>query len=58
MTPPNNISAAVRQRLLNRAKRDRWPFNELQNAENKGSYGAYKRTRDKDNDSWFLYRCV
>ena len=29
MTPPKNISASVRQRLLNRAKRDRRPFNEL-----------------------------
>ena len=29
MTPPKNMSASVRQRLLNRAKRDRRPFNEL-----------------------------
>jgi hypothetical protein len=29
MTPPKNISASVRQRLLNQAKRDRRPFNEL-----------------------------
>jgi len=29
MTSPKNISASVRQRLLNRAKRDRRPFNEL-----------------------------
>jgi hypothetical protein len=29
MTPPENMSASVRQRLLNRAKRDRRPFNEL-----------------------------
>jgi hypothetical protein len=29
MTPPKNISASVRQRLLNRAKCDRRPFNEL-----------------------------
>jgi hypothetical protein len=29
MTPPKNISASVRQRLFNRAKRDRRPFNEL-----------------------------
>jgi len=29
MTPPKNISASVRQHLLNRAKRDRRPFNEL-----------------------------
>jgi len=29
MTPPKNISASVRQRLLNRAKRDRRLFNEL-----------------------------
>lgn len=29
MTPPKNISASVRQRLLNRAKSDRRPFNEL-----------------------------
>jgi len=29
MTPPTNISASVRQRLLNLAKRDRRPFNEL-----------------------------
>jgi len=29
MTPPRNIPASVRQRLLNRAKSDRRPFNEL-----------------------------
>lgn len=29
MTPPQNMSASVHQRLLNRAKRDRRPFNEL-----------------------------
>jgi predicted nucleotidyltransferase component of viral defense system len=29
MTHPKNISASVRQRLLNQAKRDRRPFNEL-----------------------------
>jgi len=29
MTPPKNIPASVRQRLLNRAKNDRRPFNEL-----------------------------
>ena len=29
MTPPKNISASVRQRLLDQAKRDRRPFNEL-----------------------------
>ena len=29
MTHPKNISASVRQRLLNRAKRDGRPFNEL-----------------------------
>lgn len=29
MTPPKNISASVRQRLLNLAKRDRRPFSEL-----------------------------
>ena len=29
MRHPKNISASVRQRLLNRAKRDRRPFNEL-----------------------------
>jgi len=29
MTPPKNIPASVRQRLLNRAKSDRRPFNEL-----------------------------
>ena len=29
MTPPKNMSASVRQRLLNLAKRDRRPFNEL-----------------------------
>jgi hypothetical protein len=29
MTPPKNIAASVRQRLLNRAKHDRRPFNEL-----------------------------
>ena len=29
MTPPKNIFASVRQRLLNQAKRDRRPFNEL-----------------------------
>jgi len=29
MMPPKNISASVRQRLLNRAKSDRRPFNEL-----------------------------
>ena len=29
MTSPKNISASVRQRLLNRAKSDRRPFNEL-----------------------------
>ncbi len=29
MTPPKNMSASVRQRLLNRAKRDRRPFSEL-----------------------------
>lgn len=29
MTPPKNIAASVRQRLLNRAKLDRRPFNEL-----------------------------
>ena len=29
MTPPKNVSASVRQRLLDRAKRDRRPFNEL-----------------------------
>lgn len=29
MTPPKNMSASVHQRLLNRAKRDRRPFNEL-----------------------------
>ena len=29
MTPPKNIPASVRQRLLNRGKRDRRPFNEL-----------------------------
>ena len=29
MTPPKNISASVRQRLLNQAKGDRRPFNEL-----------------------------
>ena len=29
MTPPKNMCASVRQRILNRAKRDRRPFNEL-----------------------------
>lgn len=29
MTPPKNISVSVRQRLFNRAKSDRRPFNEL-----------------------------
>jgi hypothetical protein len=29
MTTPKNIPASVRQRLLNRAKSDRRPFNEL-----------------------------
>ncbi|MBL0714421.1 MAG: nucleotidyl transferase AbiEii/AbiGii toxin family protein [Desulfosarcina sp.] len=29
MMPPQNMSASVHQRLLNRAKRDRRPFNEL-----------------------------
>ncbi len=29
MTPPRNIPASIRQRLLNRAKSDRRPFNEL-----------------------------
>ena len=29
MTPPKNIAASVRQRLLNRAKLERRPFNEL-----------------------------
>lgn len=29
MTPPKNISASVRQRLLDQAKRERRPFNEL-----------------------------
>lgn len=29
MTPPKNITASVRQRLLNQAKRDRRPFNEM-----------------------------
>lgn len=29
MTPPKNMSTSVRQRLLNRAKRDRRPFSEL-----------------------------
>ena len=29
MTPPKDIAASVRQRLLNRAKRQRRPFNEL-----------------------------
>lgn len=29
MTPPKNMPASVRQRLLNRAKSDRRPFNEL-----------------------------
>ena len=29
MTSPRNVSASIRQRLLNRAKSDRRPFNEL-----------------------------
>ena len=29
MTPPRNVPASVRQRLLNRARSDRRPFNEL-----------------------------
>ncbi len=29
MTSPRNLPASVRQRLLNRARSDRWPFNEL-----------------------------
>ena len=29
MTTPRNVAASVRQRLLNRARNDRRPFNEL-----------------------------
>jgi hypothetical protein len=29
MKPPKNIAASVRQRLLNRARSDKRPFNEL-----------------------------